>query len=572
MTQSTSPLDFAPPSFQPPHNINLVSVDDSKITRVNVYAGRAEIMRIFKFPVHTGQNQVNISGLPRVLDRESFRVEGQGSATIHDVSLSSTARPLESKSSPELAELEAKKEHLQRTFRRVKKSMEALEKYLDTLTVEHVEVGQAGKVVADYNETAEGLDMKTLGLQKELKLVDEEIFAEKKKLVQSTEATKLSMKAEIGIFAHQHGEVTIRLIYAVNSASWAAGYDIRVNMEKLDTPIKVTYKGTITQSTGENWDNVSLILETSKPTFGTHIPSLQPWALSSSNPVTETITSFVSRGTARSGTKNSLESLNRSVTALENRTTTISSQGNVNATYAISGIITIPSDGVAHNVTIAELDLNAEMSWVSVPKRDSRTHVNARIVNISEYTLLPGRASVYIDGSFVSRSEIPMVNPEENFDCSIGIDPSVRITYHPCIKKGSRSGYFAKTNSQSYLQKITVFNAKVIPLQNLKIIDQVPISEDSTINVKLVSPALTIPVGFPATKAKSEITKQVPFPLQVAEGVEAQWEMVEETEDVDSIGKDGKFSWNCSIAAQSKISLQLHWEVTAPTETTVYGL
>ena len=73
MTQETHGV---PPAFEPVHTLELVSVNDSKIIGVSVYSGRAEVTRLFSFSVHTGQNQVSISGLPNVLDQASFRCAG----------------------------------------------------------------------------------------------------------------------------------------------------------------------------------------------------------------------------------------------------------------------------------------------------------------------------------------------------------------------------------------------------------------------------------------------------------------------------------------------------------------
>jgi hypothetical protein len=61
-----------PPAFEPT-SIELQSVADSKITSVSVYPTRAEVTRVYKFAVQTGQNQVYISGLPNVLEPESLR-------------------------------------------------------------------------------------------------------------------------------------------------------------------------------------------------------------------------------------------------------------------------------------------------------------------------------------------------------------------------------------------------------------------------------------------------------------------------------------------------------------------
>jgi hypothetical protein len=88
-------------------------------------------------------------------------------------------------------------------------------------------------------------------------------------------------------------------------------------------------------------------------------------------------------------------------------------------------------------VTLADLDLDAKLRWVSVPKKDPKTYLSvssidtwigldhlfrwqAKLQNASAYALLKGSANVYVDESFIARSTIPAVNPEENFECALG--------------------------------------------------------------------------------------------------------------------------------------------------------
>lgn len=61
--------------------------------------------------------------------------------------------------------------------------------------------------------------------------------------------------------------------------------------------------------------------------------------------------------------------------AMEHRGLAVSSKGNVTATFRVPGEISVPSDGAAHNVTVTELELDAVMSWVCVPKKDAKTHL-----------------------------------------------------------------------------------------------------------------------------------------------------------------------------------------------------
>ena len=53
----------------------------------------------------------------------------------------------------------------------------------------------------------------------------------------------------------------------------------------------------------------------------------------------------------------------------------VSSKGDINASFSVPGLISIPSDGDSHNVTIIQLPLDALMSWISVPKKETKAHL-----------------------------------------------------------------------------------------------------------------------------------------------------------------------------------------------------
>lgn len=53
--------------------------------------------------------------------------------------------------------------------------------------------------------------------------------------------------------------------------------------------------------------------------------------------------------------------------------------GNVSATFRVPNKITVPSDSASHNVTIVKLNLDASMSWASVPKKDRGVYLGVRM-------------------------------------------------------------------------------------------------------------------------------------------------------------------------------------------------
>ncbi|KAJ6555010.1 hypothetical protein DFH09DRAFT_1365962 [Mycena vulgaris] len=576
-----------PPAFESTSPIELQSGTDSKIVSVSLYSMRAEITRLYKFAVKTGQNQVNIAGLPNALESESLRVEGRGAATIHDVTVSMAKGEHISTTSPKLVELLNKREKKAHALTRCEKALASLEQYLGSLSVQHLEVAKLADVLENYEATGERLDVKKSALTEELRGIDAEITVERAQIAVPHENDKLRMKAAIGVFAQAAGNVEIALIYAVPFATWTAFYDIRVDMDTKENPVTLIYKAAVKQNTGESWDDVPLQLETSTPTFGLGVPKLSPWNLD----IEQTRYARKSFGGMRSMSVASPPApmmRRRGPTDLsagaydddsrgmlvEHATASVTSKGNVSATFRVPGLVTIPCDGEAHNFTITELELKAAMSWVSVPKLDAKTHLNARITNASEYTLLTGTASVYVDGSFISRSNVPAVSPQESFDCPLGLDPSIRITYHPVIKKLSQSGFYNKSANYVFSQRITVFNTKGVGIERLKIVDQIPTSQNTQIEVKLVSPALTLPADAGAGSSSVKGPPKAPQVVNVAKGVVAQWDGVDEPDcEVEALGLDRKVNWICAVPAQGKINLALEWEVNvSPANAHVVGL
>ncbi|KAL0946274.1 hypothetical protein HGRIS_012526 [Hohenbuehelia grisea] len=580
MTQDAN----APPPFQV-NTIELVSVESSKITGVSVYSGRAEVTRAYRFAVKTGQNQVKISGLPNVLDHDSLRVEGRGAATIHGVTIAPTPIPPTASTSPALQALLLKQSRLRKASTRSQKAAASLEAYLNTLNAEKIGVEQLGTVVAQYEVEGEKIDDRLIELEQQVKDVQTEIDVETARLRGSSNRNhELGQTATVGVFAEQEGEVEIVLIYAVYNASWSATYDIRVNMQAEEKPITLIYKAAISQSTGESWEDVPLTLETVTPTYGTELPILDPWRISIyKRPAPRPMMAMAVPAMAMRSVR--AESAYASMPAggpgapppppmpvMQQMQLSVASQGNMSATYQVPGLISIPSDGQAHNVTIVQLELDAVMSWVSVPRVDTRVHLKAKIKNASEFTLLSGNASVYVDGSFISKSDVPAVSPQESFDCPLGLDSAVRITYHPLSKKAGQSGFYSKSSTRSYTQRVTVHNTKSTAIGSLTVVDHVPISEDSQITVKLLAPVLPDP-GNKAVATAGGGSGKEKEKVRVSEGVVAQWDGADDEEaDPAALGKEGKLNWVCKVPPQGKLNLMMQWEVTSPLNVVVLGL
>ncbi|KAK7043123.1 hypothetical protein VNI00_008477 [Paramarasmius palmivorus] len=617
------------------HWIGLSSSNGSKITGVSLYGTRAEICRQFKFGVKKGFNQVRITELPWSMVDDSLRVEGRGKAIIHDVNLA-RAKDDHEITSTLLEELSSRRIRTEMAIERCKKSISALSSFLNTMNAQDTKSSDLMTVMNDYDASASKLDDKLIQLENELKAIQTEITTELKK-ISPKKSHELGWIASVGVVAEDDSEIELVLIYAVTQATWRAGYDIRVTTSGKQNPATMIYKAIVSQSSGEDWDHVPLTLETASPTFGVAIPTLDQWNVSVYRPLPPV--AFKSsakprehafRRIARSTVPlaECAEDEDEEYAALEHASANITSKGNISATFRLAGLVNVPSSVDEHGFTIVELKLDAVITWVSVPKVDTKVHLKARIRNESEYTLLPGKSSVYVDGSFISKSEVPSVSPMETFDCPLGLDPAVRITYHPASKKVTTTGFYSKSTSYAFSQRLTIQNTKTCSIPLLKIIDQIPVSEDSTIAVRLVTPSLKLPtrghngsaslsaVAGPSTtgvaaspngstlatvneNAMKRLSLSVPLTsahmkspsapalasmtevvaasagptIRVGDGVTAQWDGADEASvDVEALGRNGKINWLCDVPAGEKMNLTLQWEVSMPVKTQVIGL
>ncbi|KAF8867671.1 hypothetical protein BD779DRAFT_1794936, partial [Infundibulicybe gibba] len=398
----TASQSDTPPPFDPVNVVDINSVTDGKIINVNLYSGRAEITRLYKVNARTGQNRFSITDLPNVLDRDSLRVEGRGSATIHDVTMSEAPVKGATSTSPALEALEIKKSRTKNALDRCNELLASLGSYLGTTHVKHIAANDLGSFVDNYTMTCERLDERVIELKQELEVIDADLKVAQDALGTPQENELLRQQVAISVFAEVGGDVEVVLIYAVRNANWEAAYDIRVETDSKEAPVTLIYKAMITQSTGESWNDIPLTLETATPTFGVEIPSLSNWNISVYRAQPQPQLRSMRRslrvtptGSSAAGNFYAMAAAVSESPMMLHRGLDVSSKGNVSATFRIPGLISIPSDGGSHNVTIVELKLDAAMSWVAVPKRDAKVH-------------LKGSGSVYVDGSFISRSNVPL--------------------------------------------------------------------------------------------------------------------------------------------------------------------
>ncbi|KAI0091278.1 hypothetical protein BDY19DRAFT_904726 [Irpex rosettiformis] len=220
----------------------------------------------------------------------------------------------------------------------------------------------------------------------------------------------------------------------------------------------------------------------------------------------------------------------------------------VSVSYAVSHPVDIPSDGADHTVTISTLDLEADISRICIPRVDAITYLQCKILNKSDYQLVTGPVNVFLEDSFVARTSIKDIMPNESFECTLGADRGLRVTYERLPSKlpfNSQPSIFGERKFiTKHVVRSYVTNNHPFPINNLIIRDTLPLAMH---DVKIV---LRKPKGLADAKAGEKV--------KVADNVNVEWSRkVQGSQDPVL----GKYEWLVRLEGDSSCTLEAEWEI-----------
>ncbi|KAG8918273.1 hypothetical protein FRC00_012648, partial [Tulasnella sp. 408] len=486
-------------------------------------------------------------------------------------------------SNPALHDLARKKKDLNAEKDIMEQQAKILGDYSSTLKAGVADGAKLAQFLALYKEKKQHIFDELQNVKAKISEVDAEKDRVEKEFWADAAGQKRQTKVTVIVLAEQKGKAELSLSYMVDGASWTPVYDLRAKISHAQgesSKITLQYKASISQKTGEDWTDVALTLSTAAPQLGATIPTLTPYKIGRPRPPPH-IAYAAPPMMFYSLMEATVEDEGMVVDMIEEsaplapggapppppppppiaHATAAAIEGATSSTFVIAGKSTIPSheqdDEQTHKVSVAVIELDAKLEWVAVPKAQTSAFLKCKVKNTSTYILLPGQSNVFMDDNFVCKSTLPSVSPNESFSTSLGVDPAIRITYHPQQKKSRNAtgGLLSnKVDVTSYVQRITVKNTRATAAAPLFIKDQIPVSEDSDFKVLLTEPRLS--------KERPEVP--------VASGVKAHWAPRDsDREDDDKAAnagteEEGIIEWICDIPAGKTQELSLAWEVSGP--------
>ncbi|AOS44167.1 hypothetical protein Verru16b_01228 [Lacunisphaera limnophila] len=485
---------------------------DSRISAVTVYQDRAVVTRTATAQLTPGTVELVFSNLPQALNEQSLQVSGTGTAqaTILDVSTRQTY--VDYTPDARVKELEDQLRSLGKQMRGLDDrhnllnasaaSLDRMETALfapPTKDVPRPELNQFTTALAYLSEQKAKITTDRATLDEQREELQNRTNTVQNQLNELRGAGGRAFKTvTVRVAAAQAGSLDVSLAYTVPGASWVPGYDARVaSSERL---VQLDYFGLVRQSTGEDWQDVALTLSTARPSLGGAAPVLNVWQLDIYNPIAlreqaersrrdeqrmakmASAPSAVNMQTLTSNAGGMAEEMQDAAFA----TATLEA-GATSASFKIAVSTSIPSDNSPQKVPVTTASLKAVPEYLTVPKRQAAAFLTSKVVNSSEFPLLAGAMNVFLDGTFVATSALRTVMSGEKFDLALGVDDGIAIKHKRVTKFTEDTGLTNSGKRITYEYLITVQNNKKTS-ERVIVADQVPLSRNEKIVVKLLSP------------------------------------------------------------------------------------
>ena len=476
----------------------------SAIDAVTVYPDGASVTRVIALDLPAGDNTAVLKDFPLSLDPSSLRVEGEGGAKLTIGSID--ARPPRAAPPVNLPELDKRIEALNDERANLQGAIAAAtarrtfaERFAETSPAGLGEKGEARPIAewrAAFAAVAEEVASANTAIrdaERKQRDIDREIAR-----LESDRAQKPPSKLEVRIdlAAPAATKATLRVTYAVRNARWTPLYDARLDTGAKDRKpaLELVRRADITQSTGEDWSNVSLGVSTVRLARGGSAPELGSLIVQypqAPRPAPMGGVSEAMRPMLRSAPAQKAADA-RDQAAEEQQA--VAEVGDFQVTFRIPGRVSVGASEGAKALRISTATIAPDLSVRAAPVKDPTAFLEASFRQSEDAPLLPGRVAIYRDGVFVGRGQMATVSKDETVRLGFGADDKVKIERSVVKRNEGSAGLIvttSKTDERSF--KTSVRNGHDFPIR-IAIEDQLPVSESEDIVVEML-PQTTAPTA-----------------------------------------------------------------------------
>jgi uncharacterized protein (TIGR02231 family) len=231
-------------------------------------------------------------------------------------------------------------------------------------------------------------------------------------------AQREEVTAEVVISCPAGSKTRVELTYLVGGASWTPSYEARA--DEAQGAVELSAFATLSQSTGESWDQAKLLLSTAVPAQNATPPELKRLQVSA---------------TERPPEKKVLVRRDEAVDQVEGGESAVAG-GDKNLAVRAQGLsvqlevpdrATVPGDASAQRLFVAKHRMKAAFGLRTAPRAQPFVFRVAELKNQAPFPLLAGELSVFRSTGLIARYPLERVAEGAVFHLTFGIDDNLRI-------------------------------------------------------------------------------------------------------------------------------------------------
>src|SRR5262249_51651546 len=263
------------------------------------------------------------------------------------------------------------------------------------------------------------------------------------------------MEVRIDLAADAATSATFRVTYTVRGARWAPLYDARLDTGSRDRKagLELVRRAEITQTSGEDWNDVALAGSTVRTVKGGNAPELDtllvrylelPRPLASPAPPAPP---WIRRDGANKVADMASERAVSGYVAADEREAAVDT-GGFQAVFRVPGRISVAADEGAKSFRISTAAPAPHLLVRTAPALDAAAaYLEASFKQADDAPLLPGLVALYRDGIFVGRGQMALTLKDETVRLGFGVDDKIKVARAMLRKNESSSGLISTTRT-----------------------------------------------------------------------------------------------------------------------------
>lgn len=464
------------------------------IEQVIVFSDRAEVTRKATTPCSGKTREVTFEGLPTTMDSRTLRAHADQPASIEGLTHRVVAL---------LESLDERRAKLDKERDGLLDDMKALQDEAAELA-ERAENARGygtylrGILSEDLRNTKPSMPMWKQGLEF---LAKEDLGSRQDILQKNIQVRTLARRLEqveralstlhsspsseavavtVAVRCSGANQAAVHLSYVLPGATWHPEYDVRFFANDKSGlgkgSVALTVSAVVQQATGEDWEDVKLILSTAKPKLGAEAPLPAPLWVNGHAAGDEKV--MVQGQERRENLRASSNQGGGGPASAELE------DGGKSFTLQLPHRVTVRADGRPYWMPVDETRTKGEVKLVAIPKVQPYVYRTLKLENPAAYPLMAGKLHSFRAQAFMGSTQLDYTAPGAPMEVSLGIDGDFDVEREVMHKQDRKPTLLSNSRRFEHHYRVRVFNQSRVRAK-VEVRENMPVSKDENIKVEL---------------------------------------------------------------------------------------